>query len=90
MDSPRRRSVYWAAKRATLGDGNEVYLLHRWIRADVVLSRCGDPNRRGSFLTRLLLAQCYAKRDETREQRLLTTIEWVGEGKRRGWKYEKC
>ena len=31
-----------------------------------------------------------AKRDETREQRLLTTIEWVGEGKRRGWKYEKC
>ena len=31
-----------------------------------------------------------AKRDETREQRLLTTIEWVGEGKRRNWKYEKC
>ncbi len=31
-----------------------------------------------------------AKRPETREQRLLTTIEWVGEGKRRNWKYEKC
>jgi len=30
-----------------------------------------------------------AKRDETREQRLLTTIEWVGEGKKRHWKYEK-
>ena len=31
-----------------------------------------------------------AKRDETREERLLTTIEWVAEGKRRNWKYEKC
>lgn len=31
-----------------------------------------------------------AKREETREQRFLTTIEWVGEGKRRHWKYEKC
>ncbi|MES1194881.1 MAG: YdeI/OmpD-associated family protein [Opitutus sp.] len=31
-----------------------------------------------------------AKRPETREQRLLTTIEWVGEDKRRNWKYEKC
>jgi uncharacterized protein YdeI (YjbR/CyaY-like superfamily) len=30
-----------------------------------------------------------AKRDETREQRLLTAIEWIGEGKRRNWKYEK-
>ncbi len=31
-----------------------------------------------------------AKRDETREERLLTTLEWVAEGKRRNWKYEKC
>jgi len=31
-----------------------------------------------------------AKRDETREQRLLTALEWIGEGKRRNWKYEKC
>jgi hypothetical protein len=31
-----------------------------------------------------------AKRAGTREERLLTTIEWVGEGKRRHWKYEKC
>jgi uncharacterized protein YdeI (YjbR/CyaY-like superfamily) len=31
-----------------------------------------------------------AKRDETRAKRLATTIEWLGEGKRMNWKYEKC
>jgi uncharacterized protein YdeI (YjbR/CyaY-like superfamily) len=31
-----------------------------------------------------------AKRDETRAKRLSQTIEWLGEGKRRNWKYEKC
>jgi uncharacterized protein YdeI (YjbR/CyaY-like superfamily) len=31
-----------------------------------------------------------AKRPETREQRLLTTIEWVAEGKSRHWKYQNC
>jgi uncharacterized protein YdeI (YjbR/CyaY-like superfamily) len=31
-----------------------------------------------------------AKRPETREQRLLTTIEWTAEGKKRNWKYENC
>ena len=31
-----------------------------------------------------------AKRPETREQRLRTTIEWVAAGKKRNWKYENC
>lgn len=31
-----------------------------------------------------------AKREETREQRLATTVEWLAEGKARYWKYEKC
>jgi len=31
-----------------------------------------------------------AKRPETREQRLLTTIEWAAEGKTRHWKYKNC
>jgi hypothetical protein len=31
-----------------------------------------------------------ARRDETREQRLLTTIEWVAAGKQRNWKYMNC
>jgi uncharacterized protein YdeI (YjbR/CyaY-like superfamily) len=31
-----------------------------------------------------------AKREETRAKRLATTIEWLAEGKRRNWKYEKC
>jgi hypothetical protein len=30
-----------------------------------------------------------AKREETRAQRLATTIEWLAEGKSRMWKYEK-
>lgn len=31
-----------------------------------------------------------AKRPETREKRLLTTMEWLAEGKKRNWKYENC
>lgn len=31
-----------------------------------------------------------AKRPETREKRLLTTIEWLSDGKHRNWKYENC
>lgn len=30
-----------------------------------------------------------AKRAETREPRLLTTLEWVADGRKRHWKYEK-
>jgi uncharacterized protein YdeI (YjbR/CyaY-like superfamily) len=31
-----------------------------------------------------------AKRDETRQKRIATTIEWLTEGKKRNWQYEKC
>lgn len=31
-----------------------------------------------------------AKRPETRARRLATTLEWLAEGKKRNWKYEKC
>lgn len=31
-----------------------------------------------------------AKRDETRRKRLVTTIEWLAEGKPRHWKYMNC
>lgn len=31
-----------------------------------------------------------AKTEPTRDKRLATTIEWLAEGKRRNWKYEKC
>ena len=31
-----------------------------------------------------------AKRDATREKRVAQAAEWIGEGKRRNWKYEKC
>lgn len=31
-----------------------------------------------------------AKTDPTRDKRVATTIEWLAEGKRRNWKYEKC
>lgn len=30
-----------------------------------------------------------AKRDETRSKRIATSLEWLAEGKRRNWKYEK-
>ena len=31
-----------------------------------------------------------AKTDPTRDKRLAMTLEWLSEGKRRNWKYEKC
>lgn len=31
-----------------------------------------------------------AKTEPTRDKRLATTMEWLSEGKRRNWKYEKC
>ena len=31
-----------------------------------------------------------AKRDETRNKRIATAVEWLAEGKRRNWKYENC
>jgi uncharacterized protein YdeI (YjbR/CyaY-like superfamily) len=31
-----------------------------------------------------------AKTDATRDKRVATTVEWLFEGKRRNWKYEKC
>ena len=31
-----------------------------------------------------------AKRPETRERRIATTLEWLTEGKSRNWKYESC
>jgi uncharacterized protein YdeI (YjbR/CyaY-like superfamily) len=31
-----------------------------------------------------------AKQDATRHKRIATAVEWLGEGKRRNWKYEKC
>lgn len=31
-----------------------------------------------------------AKRDATRAKRIATAAGWIGEGKRRNWKYEKC
>jgi len=30
-----------------------------------------------------------AKREETRQKRLATTLEWLSEGKKRNWKYER-
>lgn len=31
-----------------------------------------------------------AKQDTTRQKRIATAIEWLGEGKRRNWKYQSC
>lgn len=31
-----------------------------------------------------------AKREETRAKRLVQAVEWMAEGKRRNWKYERC
>ncbi|HWH82884.1 MAG TPA: YdeI/OmpD-associated family protein [Burkholderiaceae bacterium] len=44
------------------------------------------PSKRYEYLEWL----AEAKRDDTRAKRLLQTIEWLGEGKSRHWKYQAC
>jgi uncharacterized protein YdeI (YjbR/CyaY-like superfamily) len=31
-----------------------------------------------------------AKREETRDKRIATAVEWISEGKQRNWKYQSC
>jgi uncharacterized protein YdeI (YjbR/CyaY-like superfamily) len=31
-----------------------------------------------------------AKRAETRDKRIATAIDWIGEGKQRNWRYQNC
>jgi uncharacterized protein YdeI (YjbR/CyaY-like superfamily) len=31
-----------------------------------------------------------ARREETRTKRIVQAVEWMAEGKRRNWKYERC
>jgi uncharacterized protein YdeI (YjbR/CyaY-like superfamily) len=31
-----------------------------------------------------------AKKDDTRDKRIEQAVEWIGDGKRRNWKYENC
>ncbi len=31
-----------------------------------------------------------ARREETREKRVATAMEWIAEGKSRNWKYQSC
>jgi uncharacterized protein YdeI (YjbR/CyaY-like superfamily) len=31
-----------------------------------------------------------AKRADTRDKRIAFALQWIGEGKQRNWKYQKC
>lgn len=44
------------------------------------------PGHRREYLTWIV----EAKREETRARRIAQAIEWLGEGKSRNWKYERC
>lgn len=44
------------------------------------------PGQRREYITWI----AEAKREDTRERRIAQAIEWLREGKRRNWKYEKC
>lgn len=45
-----------------------------------------SPSHRKEYIAWIL----EAKTEATRERRVVTTIEWLSEGKSRNWKYEKC
>jgi uncharacterized protein YdeI (YjbR/CyaY-like superfamily) len=45
-----------------------------------------SPSRRKEYIEWIT----EAKRDETRQKRLGTALEWIAEGKSRNWKYENC
>ena len=44
------------------------------------------PGKRRDYLEWII----EAKTEETRTRRIVTTIEWVSEGKSRNWKYQSC
>ena len=45
-----------------------------------------SPSRRKEYIEWIT----EAKRNETRQKRLATTLQWLAEGKSRNWKYENC
>ncbi|MEP6769269.1 MAG: YdeI/OmpD-associated family protein [Acidobacteriota bacterium] len=45
-----------------------------------------SPSRRKEYVEWIM----EAKREETRQKRLATALEWLAEGKPRNWKYENC
>ncbi len=44
------------------------------------------PSYRKEYIERIT----EAKRDETRQERLATTLAWLADGEPRNWKYENC
>ena len=45
-----------------------------------------SPSQKGEYV----LWVSEAKSDETRNSRMKLAVQWISEGKRRNWKYEKC
>ena len=45
-----------------------------------------SPGQRREYIEWITLA----KREDTRTRRIAQAVEWLGEGKRRNWKYENC
>lgn len=48
--------------------------------------RAFTPGRRRDYVEWIL----EAKREETRQKRITTTVAWTAEGKERNWKYRRC
>ena len=89
--------LYEAIKRNKEGAKIEAKKISTDIPVDLDEALASHPKAKSFFNT---LAAGYkrdyiewitsAKHEKTRLKRLATTIEWLNEGKKKNWKYEKC
>ena len=84
--SGRRRAAVTCAPKPELRVPNDLAAsLKRNKKAAAAFDQL-SPSHRREYLEWI----AEAKREETRQKRLLTTVAWLAEGKSRNWKYEKC
>lgn len=83
--APAPRKLKHAPKAAPMLHPDFAAALDRAPKAKIVLDGF-SPSARREYLDWI----AEAKRDETRAARIATAVEWLSEGKKKNWKYERC
>lgn len=85
VTSPARAKAKPAAKKAAAVPDDLARALKKNAKARATFERF-SPSQRREYIDWIV----EAKREETRQRRLETAIEWLAEGKQRNWKYMKA
>jgi uncharacterized protein YdeI (YjbR/CyaY-like superfamily) len=80
-----RRKVVKSPKTAVQAPAEFTIALQRNKRAAVVFASL-SPSCKREYVEWI----AGAKREETRDKRIATAVEWIAEGKQRNWKYQNC